>query len=156
MGTHYKGSAEKVQALNVFIKLIRASESVMSRLARHLSEHDLTAGQFGTLEALLHLGPMCQAELGRKQLRSSGNITMVVDHLEKRGFVSRKREGGDRRYITVHLTPRGRKLIADVFPRHLDAIVREMDVLSSTEQKQIEKLLRKIGLQESSHSQIKN
>lgn len=151
MGTHYKGPAEKVQALNVFIKLIRASESVMSRLARHLSEADLTQSQFGTLEALLHLGPMCQAELGRKQLRSSGNITMVVDNLQKRGLVRRKREGDDRRYVTVHLTPKGRKLIADVFPRHLDIIVREMKVLHPAEQKQLEGYLRRIGLQGSTH-----
>ena len=151
MGTHYKGPAEKVQALNVFIKLIRASESVMSRLARHLSEAGLTQSQFGTLEALLHLGPMCQAELGRKQLRSSGNITMVVDNLQKRGLVRRKREGDDRRYVTVHLTPKGRKLIADVFPRHLDIIVREMKVLHPAEQKQLEGYLRRIGLQGSTH-----
>lgn len=141
-----------MQALNVFIKLMRASESVMSRLSRSLSEADLTPSQFGTLEALLHLGPMCQAELGRKQLRSSGNITMVVDNLEKRGLILRKRDARDRRYITVHLTPGGRRLISTVFPRHLKAIVGEMKVLTLAEQKQLEALLRKVGLQESKHS----
>ena len=152
MGTHYNGTPEEVRALNVFIKLMRASESVMSRLSRHLSEADLTPSQFGTLEALLHLGPMCQAELGRKQLRSSGNITMVVDNLEKRGLVLRKREGQDRRYITVHLTPRGRRLIGETFPRHLNVIVREMKVLKPGEQKILDSLLRKVGVQGVTHS----
>lgn len=152
MGTHYRGRREEVQALDVFIKLMRASDSMISRMARYLSEQDLTTSQFGMLEALLHLGPMCQAELGRKQLRSSGNITMVVDNLEKRGLVQRKREGADRRYVTVHLTPKGRRLIEQVFPRHLGAIVNEMNVLTAREQKELERLLRKVGLQESSHS----
>lgn len=152
MGTHYRGGRAEVQALDVFIKLMRASDSVMSRMARHLSEQALTTSQFGMLEALLHLGPMCQAELGRKQLRSSGNITMVVDNLEKRGLVQRKREGEDRRYVTVHLTLKGKRLIEQIFPRHLDAIVNEMNVLSSREQKELERLLRKVGLQGTSHS----
>ena len=47
---------------------------------------------------LLHLGPMHQRELGRKLLKSSGNITLVVDNLEKRGLVRREREREDRRF----------------------------------------------------------
>ena len=152
MGTRHKGAREEVQALNVFIKLMRASDCVMARMARHLAESDLTTGQFGTLEALYHLGPLCQADLGRKQLRSSGNVTMVVDNLEKRGLVQRKREADDRRYVTVHLTSKGRRLIEEIFPRHVAAIVQEMKVLTLTEQKQFESLLRKVGLQHSTHS----
>ena len=45
----------------------------------------------GLLLWLLHLGPLSQTELCRKLLRTSGNLTMVVDHLEKRGLVSRRR-----------------------------------------------------------------
>ncbi|MFB3040304.1 MAG: MarR family winged helix-turn-helix transcriptional regulator, partial [Candidatus Poribacteria bacterium] len=125
MGTHYKGTEEEIRALNTYIKLMRAVESLTLRLNSHLASARLTISQFGALEALFHLGPLCQRELSEKLLKSSGNITMVVDNLEKRGLVERKREGEDRRYVTVHLTDEGRRLISEIFPAHVAAIVEE-------------------------------
>lgn len=51
---------------------MRATESLNQRLCRHLSEANLTISQFGVLEALLHLGPQNQKELGQKLLKSGG------------------------------------------------------------------------------------
>jgi len=39
-------------------------------------------------------------------------MTTVIDNLEKRGLVVRKRSSRDRRRLEVHLTPKGRKLMA--------------------------------------------
>jgi MarR family 2-MHQ and catechol resistance regulon transcriptional repressor len=104
--------------------------------------------QFGTLEALLHLGPLCQCDLSKKLLKSSGNVTMVVDNLEKRGLVERQREGEDRRFVTVHLTEEGRRLISEIFPDHVTAIVDEMSILTGPEQEELGRLCRKLGLRE--------
>ena len=64
----------------------------MARLDPLMRDADLTVGQFGTLEALLHLGPLCRRDLGRKLLRSGGNITVVVGNLARRGLVRRGAE----------------------------------------------------------------
>lgn len=144
MGTHYRGTREEVAALDTFIKLMRAADSLTSRLSPILSSAGLSPGQFGALEVLLHLGPLCQSELGRKLLRSGGNITMVIDNLERRGLVRRER-GEDRRFITLHLTKEGRQLIQKIFPKHLEALVREMQVLTETEQKALGRLCKKLG-----------
>jgi MarR family 2-MHQ and catechol resistance regulon transcriptional repressor len=148
VGTHYRGTEEEVRALDAFIKLLRAAESTSSRLSRHMAAHRLTVSQFGALEALLHLGPLFQCDLGKKLLKSSGNVTMVVDNLEKQGFVERRREGEDRRFVTVHLTEKGRGFIAGIFPRHVAAIVEEMGVLSPSEQEELGRLCRKLGRRE--------
>ena len=58
-------------------------------VACKVAEYDLTAPQFGVLEALYHLGPLCQKDLAAKILKSSGNMTMVIDNLEKRDLVRR-------------------------------------------------------------------
>ncbi len=150
MGTKYRGKAEEVSALNAFIKLMRAADSVMNRTQMRLKEFNLTASQFGAMESLYHLGPMCQRDVGAKLLKSGGNITMVVDNLEKRGLVTRKRDTGDRRFITVTLTPDGRSLIEEVFPAQLAGIVKDMSILSSAEQEQFGALCKKVGLQEAS------
>jgi MarR family 2-MHQ and catechol resistance regulon transcriptional repressor len=108
----------------------------------------LTISQFETLEVLFHLGPMCQRELGEKILKSSGNMTMVIDNLEKRGLVKRQREGGDRRFVTVHLTEEGYRLINEILPRHVAAITEEMSFLTPSEQEELGRLCKLLGLRE--------
>jgi len=145
---HYKGTKDEVRALGTFVKLVRASDSVTARIHRHLIDAGLSVSQFGVLEALFHVGPLSQAELARKILRSTGNITMVIDNLEKRGLVNRERQKDDRRYYIVQLTSGGRKLIGSIFPRHAAKIMEEMKVLSSAEQETLGNLCRKLGLQQ--------
>lgn len=147
MGTHYKGGKEEKATLDAFIKLMRATESVNTRLNRHLAEADLTASQFGVLEALLHLGPLNQKALGEKLLKSGGNITMVIDNLEKCGQVERHRDPGDRRSVLIHLTPKGKKFIESFFPKHLEEIKKEFSVLSHREKEQLAIICKKLGLQ---------
>lgn len=104
MGTKFKGSKKEVQALDAFIKLKRAAESLSSRLISEFTKWNISESQFGVLETLYHLGPLCQKELGDKILKSTGNITLVIDNLEKRTLVERVRGVEDRRFISVHLT----------------------------------------------------
>ena len=148
MGTHHVGKAAEVRAMNTYIKLMRASESVSSRLGRRVTSYGLTMSQFGALEALYHLGPLHQHELGEKILRSSGNITLVVDNLERQKLAERRRDTEDRRFVTVHLTPKGRKLIGDIFPSHVSAIEGEMGALTAQEQEDLGRLCRKLGLRQ--------
>ena len=145
MPTHYKGRPDTIRALNAYINLARASDSLLRRMSAQLERDGLTMGQFGVLETLLHLGPLCQHTLGQKLLRSGGNITLVVDNLEKHGWVRRERQEDDRRMIKIHLTPQGRKLIERVFPEHAKAITRELSVLAPGDQENLRRLCRKLG-----------
>ncbi|MCB9149489.1 MAG: winged helix-turn-helix transcriptional regulator [Caldilineaceae bacterium] len=146
MSTHFDGSAEEQRALDVYIKLTRCAESVNARINQRLSDLKLTISQFGVLEALYHLGPMHQNELGQKILRSSGNMTMVIDNLCKRGLVERCRNEEDRRYVRVSLTPAGQQLIHDYFPEHVKIVLEEIGVLSPAEQEKLQHLCKKLGL----------
>lgn len=148
MPTHYTGTREEIIALNTFIKLTRATESLNARLAQRNTHPGLTTSQFGVLEVLYHLGPMCQSELGSKLLKSGGNITLVIDNLEKHGLVHRERGIEDRRFITVSLTDAGRALITEVLPGHVQAITEEMSVLSNDELRELGDLCRKLGTAE--------
>lgn len=145
MATHYEGTIEARRALDAFVKLVRAGESVGSRVNAHLVTEGISVSQFGALEALLHLGPMCQKDLGAKLLKSGGNITMVVDNLEERDFVARVHTTKDRRMTTVHLTEQGRALIERLFPIHVREVVREMAALDPNEQAMLGRLCRKLG-----------
>jgi MarR family 2-MHQ and catechol resistance regulon transcriptional repressor len=88
---------------------------------------------------------MTQCVLGEKLLRSGGNITLVIDNLEKHGLVRRERQTEDRRTIVIHLTPKGLRLIKRVFPGHAKMILKEMSQLEPKEQEDLRRLCRKLG-----------
>ena len=142
--TKFKGTKQEVSALGAFVKLMRASESVSSDVHRQLAYTKLSMSQFGILEALYHLGPMCQKDIARKILKSAGNITMVIDNLEKRDLVVRGRSAQDRRYYEVSLTDKGNELISEIFPDHAIRVRERMSSLSSGELKKLSRLLKKL------------
>lgn len=146
MPTHYEGSEAERLALDTFIKLTRGADSFLARLLQHGTLETVTLSQFGVLEALYHLGPMCQGALSQKLLKSTGNMTLVIDNLEKHGMVQRVRSTEDRRMIQIQLTPAGEAFIARIFPAHAEAICEEMSVLTPDEQRELSRLCRKLGL----------
>jgi MarR family 2-MHQ and catechol resistance regulon transcriptional repressor len=128
------------------VKLLRAAKTVIARTETRLHAVGLTPTQLGVLEGILHRGAMTQRELGRKVLTSAGNMTDVIDKLERRGLVSRTRAPSDRRSVLVDLTPAGRTLIQSVFPGHAADIAAAMAGLDRGELRELGRLLRKLGL----------
>jgi len=145
MGTHYRGAARETRALDTFIKLMRASDSIEAGLHPHLREIGLTQGQLAILEALLHLGPMSQQQLAAKILRSGSNVTTVIDNLEKQELVRRTRRSTDRRVVDVSLTAKGRRYIEERFPLHASRITDLLAALEPDEQEHLGELCRKLG-----------
>jgi MarR family 2-MHQ and catechol resistance regulon transcriptional repressor len=145
MGTRHRGPAAEVRALNALIVLSRAAESVDARLLPGIAAAGLTESQFGVLEALYHLGSLCAAELARKVLRSRGNMTLVISNLERDGLVARKARAEDRRYRTVALTAKGRRLVDGMFPGHARRAARTFAALTRGEQDELRRLCRKLG-----------
>ena len=148
MGTHFKGSNKEIKTLNAFIKLVRSVESLNSAQSKSLAKENLTISQFGVLEALLHLGSLNQREIGKRLLKSGGNITLVIGNLEKRGLVKRKADTKDRRAVIVNLTAKGRRFIEEYFPKHLALLVQEFSVLTDEEKDTLASICKKIGLKE--------
>lgn len=144
MGTRHQGPADEIAALNAYIKLQRAADSVSGRVLAGLP-HSLTTTQFAVLDALHHLGPLCQGELAEKLLKSGGNLTMVVNNLEKAGLVKRERDTKDRRFVVVRLTPQGERIIAGLFPSVAARVTNEMQALSRMELTEFDRLCRKLG-----------
>jgi MarR family 2-MHQ and catechol resistance regulon transcriptional repressor len=145
MPTHFTGSRAEMRTLNTFIKLSRCTNSLLTRLAERNTIGDLTPSQFAVLEALYHLGSMTQGEVGSKILKSTSNITTVIDNLERAGLVRRERDAKDRRVIHIHLTEAGSRKVEAVLPGHVAALVEEFSVLSASEQQNLGELCKKLG-----------
>ena len=133
--------------LDTFTKFVRANLSLASALnAAQTLPKGMTISQFGVLEALLHKGPLTHCEIAEKILKSRGNLTMVIDHLERDGLVERLPVAGDRRAVRVALTPTGEDSIRSIFPAHSEAIRKLLGVLSPDELDTLGRLSRKLGL----------
>jgi MarR family 2-MHQ and catechol resistance regulon transcriptional repressor len=145
MSKNFRGTPREERALSSYVKLARAANSAMGFARVGLEQAGLTYGQFAVLEALFHVGPLCLGDLARRILTSSGNLTLVIDNLEKRGLVKRQQQGKDKRFVRASITPAGRRLIARIFPEHSQRIVDVMGRLTVAEQEQLGRLCRKLG-----------
>ena len=103
-------------ALELFIALSRASQWVNAHADRDIRSYGLNRTEFGVLELLYHKGPQPLQQIGGKVLMSSGNITYVVDKLEKKGLVRRRASTEDRRLIFAEVTEQGSQFIEENFP----------------------------------------
>jgi len=132
-------------ALGMWVKLARAHDTFAKKTDEDIRSYGLTTPQFGVLECLGHLGPMTLGELCKKQLVSGGNMTVVVDNLEKEGLVERIPSKEDRRSIHVRLTAKGKKLFDEIFMKHAQCVSSLAGTLSEKEQEELACLLKKLG-----------
>jgi MarR family transcriptional regulator, 2-MHQ and catechol-resistance regulon repressor len=134
------------RALKLFVVLNRAASAVTAAAQADAARHGLSLGEFASLEALYHKGPMLLGELQRSVLKSSGGMTYVVDRLVEKGLVRRRPCAEDRRALYAELTEAGSALMDGVFPEHAEAIERAMAGLSAEEQREAIRLLKRLGL----------
>ena len=132
--------------LDAYTKLERAHGSLTQAMnGQAVLPKGMTITQFGVLEVLLHKGPLTHCQIAGKILKSRGNLTLVIDNLVRDGLVERQPVAGDRRAVSVALTPEGEKSISSLFPRQAEAIHRVMGVLSPVELSTLAGLCRKLG-----------
>jgi len=105
----------------------------------------LTQTQFAALAKLYEVGPCSQNHLGRLIYLDAATIKGVVDRLHLRGFVTALNDPKDRRRRAVSLTDRGRQVTEAAMRVAAEITAATLAPLTADEQRQISKLLRKLG-----------
>lgn len=145
MPTRHPGSDVERLALDVFIKLSRATVSVGRTIHAPLREYGLTEIQFGVLDTLRHAGPLPVSAIAEKNLCSQNSLSTVIDTMERNRLVHRHRLSTDRRVVQVDLTEEGQALYDRLWPAHVARIVEAAAKLTPEELGQLNDLLRKLG-----------
>ena len=83
-------------------------------------------------------------ELSRLLMVTGGNVTAIVDQLEKEGLVERLDEPADRRAFRIRLTRAGEKSFAEMARAHEQWVVELLAGLSRSEHDELLKLLAKL------------
>lgn len=104
--------------LKLVIATARSYNAIFSRIEKNVQEYGLNSSEFGVLEMLLHKGNQPVQKIAEKILVTSGTITYVIDKLQKKELVYRKKCEKDKRIFYVGLTEKGEMLISDVFLKH--------------------------------------
>jgi MarR family transcriptional regulator, 2-MHQ and catechol-resistance regulon repressor len=133
------------EALHAWLIMLKAWQSMSRYVLPTLLQEGLGDSDFRVLEVLLHKGPMPVNAIGPKVDLNPGSVSVAVDRLYKKGFVSRVESVNDRRVRTVSMTEKGREMFIPLFRRHAALIKRAFQDVSSEELQQLEATLKKIG-----------
>jgi len=133
------------EALHAWLVMLKAWQSIARYAFPSMIHEGLGESDFRVLEVLLHKGPMPVNAIGPKVDLNPGSVSVAVDRLYKKEWVSRVECAHDRRVRTVALTEKGRKMFLPLFRRHTALIKRAFQDVSPEELQQLEAALKKIG-----------
>ena len=135
--------------LKLLISLSRGLGKLNKETNKNIRDFGLSPAQFMVLEVLYHKGEMRVCDITEKILSSGGNMTVVIANLLKEGYVTKHSTQGDRRSYSLKITEKGRTIIYELFPKHLETIKDEFSQLSEEEKLSLIGLLKKMqGLEE--------
>jgi MarR family 2-MHQ and catechol resistance regulon transcriptional repressor len=146
MANMKKNETPYESVLKMWLKFIRAHSTYNKKAAEHIKDFGLTLSQLWVIECLGHSGQLIMGDLCKKTFLSAGNMTFVVDGLEKAGIAERVYTEDDRRAILVRLTPKGEKIYAEAFSKHAVFLTKLASILTPEEQEEFARLLKKLGL----------
>lgn len=127
-----------------WLRLMKAY-NLMLREARSSLDGRCTLAQFDVLAHLYGAdGGLTLADLSRRLLVTAGNVTGLIDRLEKMEWVKRVPDTEDRRATRVQLTAAGRSAAAKLIPMHTSDIEKFFSILSEREKTQLRQLLDKV------------
>jgi len=122
----------------------KLNRSLRRNYDRQLKEFGLTPCQFEVLMTLWEEENILLSELGRRVSRDGPTITGVIDRMERKMLVKRKRDSNDRRVIKVLLTAKSNGLKEQLSVTKKQILERITESLTSKEINQLEALLLKM------------
>jgi len=145
MDKKYKSNNDYETNLNLstLVVFTRAEQKIHKMEYETIKAGGLTNSQFAVLEVLYHKGDLKICDIIEKILTTSGNITVVIKNLEKDGLIRKYANTEDKRSILISITDKGKKIMDDIFPNHVDNINNIFNILTIEEKLELKKILKK-------------
>jgi MarR family 2-MHQ and catechol resistance regulon transcriptional repressor len=142
---------DRAETLKLVIAMGRALQAVERGVRPHLVESGLALTEFAVLEVLYHKGPLRLGEIRDRILMTGASTTYVVKKLEERGLMRRKSCPEDSRVVLGELTAKGRTLIDEVFPVHVELLQQATAALTVSQKHEVCRLLRMLSQRPQQH-----
>jgi DNA-binding MarR family transcriptional regulator len=134
------------RALRIWLRLLTCTQLIERQVRSRLrGQFDTTLPRFDLMAQLeRHREGLKMNELSRLLMVTGGNVTAIVDQLEKEGLVERLDEPADRRAFRIRLTKSGEKTFADMARAHEEWVVELLAGLSRRDQEELLRLLARV------------
>src|SRR5687768_13313379 len=134
------------RALRIWLRLLTCTQLIERQVRSRLrSQFDTTLPRFDLMAQLeRHRAGLKMNELSRLLMVTGGNVTAIVDQLEKEGLVERLDEPADRRAFRIRLTKSGERTFAEMARAHEEWVVELLAGLSRRDQDELLRLLARV------------
>jgi len=140
---HY--SVETYRARDSVGYLVRRLHAIwLGRFVHVLAQAGMTLTQWVVLIQLRDGLARTAADIAHDLQHDSGALTRVIDQLERRGLVARRRSARDRRVVELALTPAGRAAVAKLLPTVVEQTNLALEPLTKAEFRQFRDALVRI------------
>ena len=138
-----RAHADHHASLRLWLRLLSTTTRIEDTIRQRLREEfGITLPRFDLMAQLEREAEgLTMGELSRRMMVTGGNVTTIVDQLEKEQLVQRQSLPGDRRAFRVSLTDAGRQAFAAMAQAHEGWVVELISPLSERQQEQLHKLL---------------
>ena len=127
----HDGALGDRSSVRLWLRLLSCTMAIEKDVQRRLGLEGATLARFDVLAALdRHRDGMTMGALSRALLVSNGNVTQLVQKLQKDGLVRIAPSPDDRRASIVRLTPRGQSEFSGLAAAHhdwIDALLAGVD-----------------------------
>jgi MarR family 2-MHQ and catechol resistance regulon transcriptional repressor len=129
----------------LWVRLAVTFNLLYQEIKKDLANKDLTFAQLDILVCLNRSRGLPLTEVADRLLVTGGNVTGIVDRMEKAGLVTRQRDHKDRRIVWARLTERGYAAYRQLMPRYIETMRKVNSFLTPAEKKELMRLLKKLG-----------
>lgn len=139
---------KKVSKKTAIAKIVQSFRRIFKAIHQYseevLKEFGVTGPQLWLLKTLREEGGTSVGELSEKMYLHISTVSGIIDRLEAKGYVVRKREAPDRRVVTVHLTAAGKRIVDRAPEPSQGKLLYSLQTLSEKEVLEMHDALQKI------------
>lgn len=137
----------ETEALDTWRLLVRTLHRARHLMHPVFREHDLNGARYGVLRHLTEAGEdgLRLSEIGARMFVTPGNVTGLVDQLEKLGCATRHQDPQDRRSTILRITPAGREIVESIQPVLARKAAELLGCLDADETTSLRSTLEKIS-----------
>ncbi len=127
----------------VFLNLLRTADTLLRGVDELLKPSGLSSTQYNVLRILRGAEPdgLTCGEIAERMLTRDPDVTRLLDRVESRGFISRRRDKNDRRVVRTSITTAALDLLKELDPSVTDLHHRQLGHLGAKQLKDLSDLL---------------
>lgn len=130
---------------NVLVAIRRITRAIDIYSKDLVRDYGITGPQLLLMQALSDSGASSAGEIAKRIQLSNATTTEIINRLERRAFIKRKRNTQDKRQVFVSLTPLGKEILKTAPSPLQKKFVTEFNKLEEWEQNSLLSALQRIA-----------